>query len=105
MPKIADAPFDGTVRIGQSDSRQRQRLVGPAVEYGGLEDFPCARTIGNASRLAPGLRGRAGDTFLHQASSVAFLHGSQSKRHLHFFKELLPLRFRKTNDQPSEARQ
>ena len=31
--------------------------------------------------------------------------GSLSKRHLHFFKELLPLRLRKTNDQPGEARQ
>jgi len=105
VPKIADGPFDGTVRIGQSDSRQRQRLVGFADECDGPGDPPFARTIGIASRLAPGLRGRAGDKLPDQASSGVGSLGSRSKRDLHFFKELLPLRFRKTNDQPSEARQ
>jgi hypothetical protein len=31
--------------------------------------------------------------------------GSRSKRDLHFFKELIPVRLRKTDDQPGEARQ
>ena len=79
--------------------------VGSAIECDGLEDPPFARTIGNASHLAPELPGRAGDKLQAQASSVAALHGSLSKRHLDFFKELLPLRLRKTNDQPGEARQ
>ncbi len=79
--------------------------VGSAAECDGLEDPRCARTIGNASHLAPGLRGRAGDKLQGQASSVAAWRGSQSKRHLDVFKELLPLRLRKTNDQPSEGRQ
>ncbi len=40
---------------------------------GGLEDLPLARTIGNASRLAPGLHGRVGDRLQDQASSVVAL--------------------------------
>jgi len=58
----------------------------------------------NASHLAPGLPGRADDMLQDQASDVAACLGSLSKRDLHFFKELLPLRLWKTNDQPSEAR-
>jgi hypothetical protein len=39
------------------------------------------------------------------AISVASLPGFLSKRYLHFFKKLLPLGLRKTNDQPGEGRQ
>ena len=78
-------------------------LTGSDIEYDGLEDPPCARTIGNAIHLVPGLPGTAGDTPLVQAASEAVLLGSLSKRHLDFFKELLPLRLGQTNDQPSEA--
>ena len=77
----------------------------PRLNVMDLKISPFARTIGNASRLARGLPGRAGDKLQGQVSSVAALRGSLSKRHLYFFKELLPLRLRKTNDQPSEARQ
>jgi hypothetical protein len=80
-------------------------LTGSDIEYDGLEDPPCARTIGNAIHLVPGLPGTAGDTPPVQAASEAVLLGSLSKRHLDFFKELLPLRLGQTNDQPSEARQ
>jgi len=101
---LADEFFDDTTHRGLSDSRPRHRLVGSAAECGGLEDLPSGRTIGTASRLAPELLGRAGDKLQIQASGEAAWRGSQSKRHLHFFKELLPLRLRKANDQPREAR-
>jgi hypothetical protein len=97
--------LDGMTNKGRSDSRQRHHPVGFEAECDALEDSPFARTIGNASRLALGLPGRVGDMLQVQAASGAALHGSESKRDLHFFKELLPLRLRKTNDQPSEARQ
>jgi hypothetical protein len=61
--------------------------------------------IGNAIHLAPELQTKARDKLQDQVSSGAAWHGSLSKRHLHFFEELLPLRLRKTNDQPLEARQ
>jgi hypothetical protein len=105
MAYLADGHFDGTMRRGRSDSRPRHRPVGSAAECDGLEDPPSARTIGTAIHLAPGLRGRVGDTRPDQAASAAALQGSVSKRHLHFFQQLLPLRLRKTNDQPGEARQ
>ena len=89
------------MRRGRSDSRQRHRPVGFAAECDGLEDPRCTRTIGNASRLAPGLRGRAGDKLQGQASSVDVWHGSQSKRHLDIFQELPPLWHRKTEYQPA----
>ena len=66
-----------------------------------LEDPRYTRTIGNASRLALRLHGRAGDKLQDQASSVAVWHGSRSKCDLNVFKKLLPLRHRKTNDQTS----
>ena len=97
--------FDGTMRRGRSDSRQRHHPVGFAAEYDGLGGSPFARTIGNASHLAPGLHGKVGDRLQGQASSVIALLGSLSKRDLYFFKELLSLRLWKTNDQPGEARQ
>ena len=100
--RIADELFDGTVRRGRSGSRQCHRPVGFAAEYDGLEDVPSARTIDNASRLAPTLHGKAGDTLQDRASSGVSWPASQSKRHLHFFKELLPLRLRKTKHQPSQ---
>ena len=102
---IAGGLFGDTMRRGRSDSRQRHRPVGFAAECDGLEDPRCTRTIGNASRLAPGLRGRAGDKLQGQASSVDVWHGSQSKRHLDIFQELPPLWHRKTEYQPSESRQ
>jgi hypothetical protein len=100
----ADGHFDGTMRRELSDSRPRHHPVGSAAECGGLEDFPSARNFGNAIRLGPGPRGKAGDKLQDQAASGAAWHGSQSKCHLHFFKELFPLRLRKTNDQPGETR-
>ncbi len=103
--RMADELFDGTTRRGRSDSRQRHRPAAFAAECDGLEDLPFARNIDIASRLARELRGIAGDKLPDQASSVAVSIGFQSKRHLYFFKELLPLRLRKTNDQPGEARQ
>jgi hypothetical protein len=101
----ADWLLDGMMRRGRSGSLWTHRPVGSTIEYDGLEDFPSDHTIGIASRLAPKLAGIAGDKLPDQASTVAFLFGSLSKRDLHFFKELFPLRLRKTNDQPSEARQ
>jgi hypothetical protein len=103
--RIADVLLDGTSRRQRSDSRQHHPPVGFVAECDGLEDLPFARTIGNASHLAPGLRGRAGDKPLDQVSSGAVWHGSPSKRHLDILKELPYLRLWKTNDQPSEARQ
>jgi hypothetical protein len=101
--RIADVLLDGTTRRGHSDSRQHHRPVGLVAECDVLEDPPCARTIGNAIHLALGLRGRAADKPLDQASSGAVWHGSPSKRHLDVLKELSNLRLWKTNDQPSEA--
>ena len=76
----------------------------PCLNVMNLKIFHPPTPIDNASRLAPGLHGTAGDKLQDQASSGAAWLGSRSKRHLNFFKELLPLRLRKTNDQPSEAR-
>ena len=92
------------MRRGRSDSRPCHFHVCSAIEYDGLGDSQSARTIGNANRLARGFPGRAGDKPLGQAANGVVWRGSLSKRHLHFFKELLPLRLRKTNDQPNEAR-
>jgi hypothetical protein len=103
--RIADGLFDDTMRRGRLDSRPRHRPVGSVAECDGLEDPPCARTIGIAIHLAPELHGRAGDKLQGQVLSGVALLRFLSKRDLHFFKELLPLRLRKTNDQPGEARQ
>jgi hypothetical protein len=103
--RIADELFDGMRRRGRSDSQQRQRPVGFVAECGGPEDPPCARTNGNASRLALKLHGRAADKLHGQGASEIALLGSPSKHNLDFFKKLLPLRLRKTNGQPGEARQ
>ena len=97
--KIADEPFDGTMRRGRSDSPERHRPVGCAAECDELEDPRCTRTIGNASRLALRLHGRAGDKLQGQASIVVVWHASPSKRHLDVFKQLLPLGLRKANYQ------
>ena len=72
--RIGDGLLDGTTRRGRSDFRQHHRQVGFAAECDGLGDFPCARTIDNASHHAQGLRGGAGDMFPHQVSSVAVWH-------------------------------
>src|SRR6266481_7927259 len=89
--KIADEPFDGTMRREQSDSRQRHRPVGCVAECDELEDPRCTRTSGNASHLGPGPRGRAGDNLPGQASIVVVWHASPSKRLLDLFKQLLSL--------------
>jgi hypothetical protein len=103
--RIGDEFFDGTTHTGLSDSQPCHCPVGYAAEYDEPVDLPFARTIGIASRLAPRLHGTARDKLQVQAASVDALPGSLSKRNLHFFKELLPLRLGQTNDQPSEARQ
>jgi hypothetical protein len=100
----ADALFGDSQCKELSNWILRHRLAGSAAECDGLEDFLYNHTIGNAIHLAPKLHGRARDKLQGQALIVAALHGSPSKRHLHFFKELRPLWLRKTNDQPSEAR-
>ena len=100
-----DELFDDNSHKEPPSSLPRHRPVGSAAECDGLEDSPCARTIDIAIRLAPGPRGRAGDKLQDQAVDVAASRGSLSKRDPHFFKELLPLRLRKTYDQPREARQ
>jgi hypothetical protein len=102
---FVDESLDGNWRKELRDFLLCHPLSGSAIECGGLEDSPCARTIDIASHLAPELLGRAGDKLQDQAASGAALRESQSKRHLHFFKELPPLRLRKSNDQPGEARQ
>jgi len=66
--------------------------VGCVAECDGLEDSAYTRRNDNATHLAPGLPGRVGVKVHRQAASIAALRGSQSKRYLHFFKELLPLR-------------
>ena len=68
---------------------------GSAAECDGPEDLPFARTVGNATHLAPELSGKVGDKPLAQASSVVVLRGSQSQRHVMVFKKLLPLQLRK----------
>jgi hypothetical protein len=100
-----DGPFDGMLRRGRLDSRPCHRLVGPLTECGGPEESLFVRMIGNASRLAPTLHGRVAGKLQGQALGGVAWRGFPSKRHLHFFKELLSLRLRKTNDQPNEARQ
>jgi len=95
----------GNRNKAQSSFFPRHRPIGSATECDGLEDFPFARKIGNASRLAPIPRGKAPDRIQDQASNGAAWRGSESKRHLHFFKELFPLSVRKTKDEPSEGRQ
>ena len=90
--RIADARFDGKVRRGRSDSRQRHRRGGCAAECGGLGDFPSARTIGIASHLSPKLHGKAGGTLQDQAASGAYSRRSLSKRHLDVFNKLPSLR-------------
>ena len=101
---ISDVLYDGTMRRVQSDSRQCHRPFGFATECDALEGLPYARTTGNASCLARGLPGKAGDKLQDQASSVVGWCEFPSKCHLHFFKELLPLRLRKTNHEPGETR-
>jgi len=78
--------------------------LAPDTSITGQVNLPFARMIGNATHLSPELPGRAGDRPQDQAASGVAWLGSQSKRHLHFFNELFPLRLRKTNDQPGEAR-
>jgi hypothetical protein len=97
--KIADGLFVGTVRRGQSDSRQRHRPSGSGARCDELGDPRCTRTIGNASRLSLRLHDRAGDKLQRQASIVVVWHASPSKRHLDVFKQLLPLELRKANYQ------
>jgi hypothetical protein len=92
-PQIAGVLFDGRMRKGQLNSRPRHLLVGFAAECDGLQDFPCVRTIGSASRLELGLHRRAADKLQRQASSVVVWHVSESNRPLNIFKKLLSLWF------------
>ena len=87
------------------DSLLRHPLSDSATECDGLEDHPTARNFGIAIHPAPGLHDRADDKLQDQISSWVARYGFPSKRDLHFFKELLPLRLRKNSDQPSEAGQ
>jgi len=84
--KIADGLFYGRMCKGQSDSRRCHRPVSFATECDGLEVLPCVHRIGNASRLAPGFHGRAGDRLQHQASSEAVSCVSESNYPLNIFK-------------------
>jgi hypothetical protein len=68
--RIADGFFDGTMGRGRLDFLQRHRPVGFVAEYDGPEDYPFGRTIDNASHLAPGLRGKAGDKLRGQVLIV-----------------------------------
>ena len=97
--------FGDTTRREISDSGLCHHPVGLAVECDGLEYSPYTRTTGNASHLAPRLRGGVGDRLQDQASIAVVLHGFRSKRHLDGFKELSYLRLRKTKHQPSQRRQ
>jgi hypothetical protein len=105
IPFGANGLFDGRRCKGLSNWIRCHHPAGFAAVCDGLEDSPCARTIGIAIRRAPRLHDRAGDKLQDQASTVGAWHGSPSKRDLHFFKELLPLLLRNTNDQPDEAGQ
>ena len=87
---------------GRLDFLQRHRPVGFATEYDEPEDYPFGRTIDNASHLAPGLRGKAGDKLRGQVLIAAASRGHQSKRHLDIFKKLPPLLHRKTEYKPSQ---
>jgi hypothetical protein len=97
MRAIVDGLFDGMMRSGRSDSELCHRPVGSATECHGLEDSPCVRTIDIASHRAPELHCRVGNKLQSQVSSGVALLGSLSKRDLHFFKQLLPLRLRDLN--------
>ena len=61
----------GTSHKVRLDSRPCHRLDGLAAGCDGLGDFRCSRTIGSASRLAPGLSGRAVGWRQRSTSSVA----------------------------------
>jgi hypothetical protein len=92
------------MRRERSDSRRCHLLGGSATEGDGLEDFPFARKLGSASRLAPALHCIVGDKPRVQALSVVVWNEFLSKRYPDVFKELPYLRFWKTNDQSGEAR-
>jgi hypothetical protein len=68
---VAGELSGGMGRKVRLDSRPRHRRGGSAAERDGLEDLTLARSLGIASRLAPGLRGRAGDKLPALVSSVA----------------------------------
>ena len=105
IPLSADALSDDSQYKELSNWIQCHRLAGCAAECDGLEDPQYTRTIGNASRLASGLPGRVGGKLQDQASSGAACRGLYSKGHPRVFKKLLPLRLRKTEYEPGEARQ
>ena len=105
IPLSVDALFGDSQYKELSNWIRYHRPADCAAECDGLEDSQCPRTIDNASHLAPGLPGKADDKLPDQVSTVGAWRGSPSKCHLDFFKELLPLWLRKTNNQPGEARQ
>ena len=90
------------LRTERSGYRLCHLPVGSSTECGELGDLPSARTIGNASRLAPRLRGKVRDKLQGLALSVAAWREFASKRHLDVFKELSYLRLWKTEHQSSQ---
>jgi hypothetical protein len=76
IPFSTDAVSDDSRCKELSNSIRYHRLAGCAAECDGLEDSPCARMIGNASRLAQELPGRVGDKLVAQAASGAALRES-----------------------------
>jgi hypothetical protein len=87
-----------------SDFAHCRQRSGLAIECDGLEECPFVHTIGSASRLSPGLHGKARDKLQGQALSVAAWFAFELKRHLDVFNELPYLRFWKTEYQPSQRR-
>jgi len=102
---FADELLDGNSHKEPLDSLPRRSLSGSATECDGLEDSPCAHTIDNASRLAPGLPGRACDKLPDQVAGGVASLGSPSQHRLHVFEKLPDLRLWKTEDNPSQRRQ
>jgi len=73
IPRLAHEFLGGTLHKESEDFLLRHFQNGSATECDGLEDLPYARTIDIASRLAPGLHGKARDMLQDQASSVVAL--------------------------------
>ena len=79
FPRIslsADALFGDTHYKELLNWTRCHRLVGRAAGHDAPGDSSFVRTIGNASHLAPGLPGRAGDKLQCQASIVVVWHAS-----------------------------
>jgi hypothetical protein len=101
---LGDVAFDDTRNKELSDSLPRNRPGSSVSECDGLEDLPRARRIGNASRRARELYGRADDKLEARASDVAVWIELQSRDSLYALEQLFPLQHRKAAYQPSEGR-